>query len=469
MLDPDQGPAERHDCLKVILRSGEHLLSLLNDILDLSKIEAGRLEIERITCSPVEIANDMATLIRRRAKLKKLTFSLRYEGAIPRAISSDPTRIRQVLLNLLGNAVKFTEAGGVTLLVSTTAGDRPTLRFAVSDTGPGLSAESRENLFQSFFQADTSTTRRYGGTGLGLSISQRLARMLGGGIEVASAPGEGSTFTFSLPIDAAAEAQPVEQPLASVEESQFRLRAIAPQLEGCRVLLAEDSPDNQRLISFILKKAGAEVVLADNGQIACAKALEAMASPEPFDVILMDMQMPVMDGYAAASYLRAHRYPGRVIALTAHTMDGDRERCIEAGCNDYAAKPIDRQNLVSAIHAHWHRRGPGTSRITNSVDRGWLVSPLAEDPDFVALVANFVNDLPTRVAAIERALAEDDRKQLHTIAHQLKGVAAGYGFPAISDQAKAVMELVKTAADRERIGMAVHQLVSRCRRAKAGK
>ncbi len=353
---------ENIEAVKTIRRNGEHLLALINDILDLSKIEANKLEVECIRCSPLQIVADVASLMRFRAREKNLTLELESQGIMPRWIQTDPTRLRQVLINLIGNAIKFTEIGHIRLVSRLDMDDpkQPRIQFEVIDTGIGMTPEQVAKVFQPFTQADTSTTRRFGGTGLGLSISKRLAAMLGGDITVESQPGKGSTFRLTVAtgnFDLADLTNVSDSP--NGQEPPKKTDVKNTPLD-CRVLLAEDGPDNQRLISFILKKAGAEVTVAENGQVALDAALAAQDEDHPFDVILMDMQMPVLDGYAATRELRAKGYVGPIIALTAHAMSSDRGKCLDAGCDDYAQKPIDRAKLLSLVNAY------ATSKATGS-------------------------------------------------------------------------------------------------------
>lgn len=337
-----------------IKKNGEYLIRLINDILDLSKIEAEKMDIEEITCSTQELLDNVYSLMNVRAAAKGLPLIFRAEGPIPQTICTDPTRLRQILINTLGNAIKFTETGSVQLIarLEHEAGQSPLLRFDVVDTGIGITDQQLKLLFEPFTQADESMTRKFGGTGLGLTISKRLSELLGGGITVTSKQGEGSTFTIRISTGCLADIPLIETTIPQHDHSiAERPRETLPTnaLQGQRVLLTEDGPDNQKLISFILQKYGADVTLAGNGQISLDLAMEAWKEDSPFDVILMDMQMPVMDGYTASKKLREAGYQGPIIALTAHAMNGDRQKCIEAGCDDYLTKPIDRRLLVKAI------------------------------------------------------------------------------------------------------------------------
>ncbi len=353
----EDAPPERIEAVHTIKRNGEYLVSIINDILDLSKIEARKMVVERITCFPREIVADVASLVRVPADAKGLPVFVEYVGSVPETIQTDPTRLRQILLNLLANAVKFSEVGDVRLIIrGSDERGRPTIEFDVVDTGIGMTEEQVAGLFRAFVQADTSTTREFGGTGLGLTISKRLAGMLGGDVCVVETEvGVGTRFRATISagplagvrmlddFGSAGRAAPDTAPIAVADESD---------LEARRILLAEDGPDNQRLISHVLRKVGAEVVVAENGKVAVDAALAARGEGKPFDVILMDIQMPVMDGYEAVRCLRDKSYTGRIIALTAHAMTGDRQKCLDAGCDDYATKPIDRKKLIDTIKAH---------------------------------------------------------------------------------------------------------------------
>jgi PAS domain S-box-containing protein len=341
--------AEARDAVGTIQRNGEHLLTIINDILDISKIEAERVQLEQLTVDPLDLLREVLDLMRVRGSAKGLACNVRVTGFVPPRIVTDPTRLRQVLINLIGNAIKFTATGSVTVNVGLDEADpaRQRLYFDVVDTGIGLSDEQITHLFKPFVQADNSMTRRFGGTGLGLTISQRFAQMLGGDIAVTSDPGTGSTFRFTI---ATGDWQKivVDEPKAIALPS-----ASAPgaQLAGRHFLLAEDGPDNQRIISFMLKKAGATVTVVDNGQLA----VDTIAAGTHFDAILLDMQMPVLDGYEAAAGLRQLGFTRPIIALTAHAMRGDREKCLAAGCDDYSTKPLKRDAFLALLAAQLER------------------------------------------------------------------------------------------------------------------
>ncbi|RMF82679.1 MAG: response regulator [Planctomycetota bacterium] len=363
LRDTSLSEQQREDALKTIERNGRHLLDVINDILDISKIEAGQLKIEMLDTSLVELICEVESLLRPRATEKGLGFNVCYETPVPHMLRTDPTRVRQILINLIGNAIKFTYEGRIDLRIAFEREPQPArIRFQVIDTGVGIPPEQLNTIFSPFTQADESMSRRFGGTGLGLTITRRLARMLGGDVTVKSTPGEGSIFEIAIVAEVVGNAPLIKpdasgqlmSPDTSTSEKKAD-QAVLPTLD-CKILLAEDGPDNQRLITFILKKAGAEVELAENGQLAVEAAKAHAERGEPFDVILMDMQMPVMDGYTATRTLRDAGFETPIIAVTAHAMTGDRERCLAAGCTDFTTKPIDRKQLIQLVYEYSTQR-----------------------------------------------------------------------------------------------------------------
>ncbi|MBN2024449.1 MAG: response regulator [Pirellulales bacterium] len=369
LLDAHVSEADRLDAVRTIQRNGEHLLEVLNDILDLSKIESGKMMIERIDCSAAEVVADVETLMRDRARRKNLALEVVCRRPVPRVIHTDPTRLRQILINLVGNAVKFTERGVVRLSVDVADADDkgPMLLFEVTDTGIGMTPEQIGRLFTRFAQADAATTRRFGGTGLGLVICRRLLDELGGRIAVESQPGEGSAFRVWLPtgVDRNVEQVDYLDVLHARERGGLRprKRSDAPSIAGARVLVAEDAPDNQRLVGAILGRAGVEVTLVDTGLAARDAALAARQAGRPFDVVLMDMQMPEMDGYEATRQLRRQGYAGPIIALTAHALEGECQKCLDAGCDAYARKPITKDRLLGLVAQFVHRAAAKAGRV----------------------------------------------------------------------------------------------------------
>ena len=363
LLENDLGlkdrSSEAENAIQTIRNNANHLLVIINDILDMSKIESGQMCVETIATSPLQIIREVVNLVLPRALGKGINIVVGSKTPVPNRIESDPTRLRQILLNVIGNAIKFTEIGQIEILLDCDI-EAEQLRFHISDSGVGMTPEVRDEIakFAPFSQGDSSTTRRFGGSGLGLRISNSLAVLLGGGMSVQSEIDCGSTFTVSISTGSLDDVQFVSENEASHCDSettdQEPVADECQSLHGIRILLAEDGPDNQRMISFLLRKAGAEVQLAENGKIALEKAIDAASRGCPFDVILMDMQMPIMDGYTAVKRLRSEQHQVVTIALTAHALNGDREKCLSAGCNDYATKPIDRKQLIQMIH-RWTR------------------------------------------------------------------------------------------------------------------
>jgi signal transduction histidine kinase/CheY-like chemotaxis protein len=340
----------REDALRTIRRNGEHLLGVINDILDISKIEAGRMTVESIPCSPTRIVEDLVLMMRPRAEAQGIDFSVHYEGALPPVMRSDPVRLRQILVNLVGNAIKFTSNGSVKLIVGYSASPRPELTFDVFDTGVGMYPEQVERIFSPFAQGDASTTRKFGGTGLGLAISRSLAKLLCSDVAlVSSSPGVGSHFRLRVWGGLASSDSPMRPDSVAEQRVKSGISSYSHPLAGCQILLAEDGVDNQRLISYVLKRAGALLEIVDNGEKAVQAIEAARLEGRRIDIVLMDMQMPILDGYQATERLRAAGFAAPIIALTAHAMSDDREKCLAAGCTEYLSKPIDRRALVATL------------------------------------------------------------------------------------------------------------------------
>lgn len=358
ILDSAGEPGEV-EAARTIKVNGEFLINLITDILDLSSIESDQLQVDLASCSPHAVLNKVSTLMTLQANAKKLKFSYQIEGAIPKIIQTDATRLSQILINLTGNAVKFTESGSIEIKVRLLNEQQdPQLRFDIIDTGIGIDEQYAQMLFQPFTQADGSMTRKHGGTGLGLAISKRLVELLGGEISVSSQPGKGSTFSFTIKTGSLENVPLIEgnnAPVSKKKKTSSKRDPLSDSpLRNLHILVTEDGIDNQRLISFILKKAGAKVSLAENGQIAIDQVTAAIQDGAPFDAILMDMQMPVLDGYSATQQLRDMDFHGPIIALTAHALSGDRQKCIDAGCDDYLSKPIDRRKLIDVVASYLH-------------------------------------------------------------------------------------------------------------------
>lgn len=354
LLDPQESASAHSEYGEILKRNSKHLVTILNDMLDLSKIDAGHMPIEQVACSPAQKVIDVTELMRPRAEAKGLSLEVDFLTPVPRVIYSDPLRVKQILMNLVSNAIKFTDSGSVLVRVTClehTGGASATLQYEVIDTGIGISEATLGKLFKPFGQAEDSTARKYGGTGLGLTISRKLARMLGGDITVASREGAGSTFTLTLD---SGEISNIERDLTPWESLQHLTTEAGRQqtkrymLAG-RALVVDDMPDNRKLASHLLSKSGMEVEQAVNGQEALDAVNQAAERGKPFDLVLLDMQMPVMDGFDAASGMRQRGHDSLpIIALTACALREEVDRALASGCDEIARKPIDRDALFEA-------------------------------------------------------------------------------------------------------------------------
>jgi signal transduction histidine kinase/DNA-binding response OmpR family regulator len=461
MLDPDQTRSDRQDCLQVIRRNGAHLLDLINDILDLSKIEADKMTVERITVDLRELVAEVASLTRPRVVEKGLKFELNFSDPIPKTIRTDPLRLKQVMVNLLGNAVKFTASGRICLNIScsTSIDDNSNrIRFSIVDTGIGIEQEHMSRLFQSFSQADESMTRRFGGTGLGLTISKKLTRLLGGDITVQSTIGVGTTFTSEIDPGPLKNVEMLYGVTESVIVPQIKPQQSMQIKLNARILFAEDGIDNQRLISAYLRKAGADVTIAPNGKVA----VDLMCK-EQFDLVLMDMQMPVLDGYGAASKLREMGFKHPIIALTAHAMAEDRAKCIAAGCTDYLTKPIERDRLLNTVASYLSNSQQSSTPAptpSSSSSVGTYESEFASDPEMKDLVDEYVQRLPEEVSKLIALLQAQQIEPLRRVAHQLKGSGGGYGFGKITELAAVADKSIKESAPIDRLRTEIDSLIS---------
>lgn len=349
------------DAARTIRRNGDYLLELVNDILDLSKIEADRLEIRAAEYDLLEIIEDVADLMEFRAQENGMPLHVRFDSPVPKTIRTDRTRLRQILVNLLGNAIKFTEEGSVELVISCEPGcdsddKNGTLKFQVVDTGIGMSSQTQAKLFEPFSQADFDVTQRFGGTGLGLSISKRLADRLGGTLSVSSELGKGSTFSLQLKLDGPCDEQNLVD-AAATPASDDHLQQPNPQLD-CHILIADDRRDVWRVCKYFLEEAGATVDIAEDGQQALELVTKAKQLNRPYDLVLMDMQMPIITGYEATRELRQQGFDAPIIALTAGAMKRDREKCMDAGCTDYFAKPVDGRKLLKVVASYTNGQVP---------------------------------------------------------------------------------------------------------------
>jgi PAS domain S-box-containing protein len=428
--------AEQDNYVQIFRRAGDNLLNLINDILDLSKVEASQLELERTGFSLDDLLEKVREMAAVRAQEKGLALVCEIAPEVPNERVGDPTRLRQVLLNLLGNAIKFTESGEVALRVTPDA-DAPgagALRFTISDTGIGIPDEMLGAVFERFTQADSSTTRRYGGSGLGLTISKRLVELMGGCIRVESGLGKGSVFSFSVPLE--------------IRSTGVR-RAAMPVDGGfgdpppaLHILLVEDSPDNRTITMAYLRNTPHQIEIAENGALAYDRFTSGH-----YDLVLMDRQMPVLDGLAATRAIRQweqaqHRAPTPIIALTASALKGDREKFVAAGCTAYLTKPIKQDVLLQAIREH-SIVVPARSMKTGSAKDPIRVPA---NPAFADLIPGFLQNRRRDVIAMLEALGRDDFDTVAHLGHGMKGAGGSWGFQAITDIG-AALERAAASAD----------------------
>jgi signal transduction histidine kinase/CheY-like chemotaxis protein/HPt (histidine-containing phosphotransfer) domain-containing protein len=462
---------ERLDYLKTIRNSGKHLLQLLNDVLDISKIEAGQLQVENLASSPHQLLAEVISVLRVPARQKGIRLDYRWESEIPETIQTDPHRLKQLLMNLVNNAIKFTEEGSVLVVaaVTTTEGGSK-LRVEVRDTGIGIAQDQLHNIFQPFVQADASVTRKHGGTGLGLAISYRIALALGGALTVKSTIGQGSVFTATVDAGDLSHVAMRSRP-PETEASDVSHHKSGPlSLKGVNILLVDDGETNRKLINLFLTRSGATVQSAENGALALHAAERGQ-----FDIVLMDIQMPVMDGYTATRRLRDNGYDRPIIALTAHAMKGDKEKCEAAGCDAYLSKPVNMDDLVRTIRGALqklpaqqspspvkqleHGRVAGnvagtavTEQASPSIDvmqRKMRSTLPTDDAAIREIVLEFVDSISTRLDAMSEALAAENYDELARLAHALKGSGGTAGFGCFTQPAARIEHLAKQLLPEE--------------------
>ena len=426
---------EQSNYVQIFRRAGDNLLNLVNDILDLSKVEASQLELERTGFSLNDLLEKVREMVAVPAREKGLALVCEIAPEVPGDLIGDPTRLRQVLLNLLGNAIKFTESGEVALRVMPDADSSApgALRFTISDTGIGIPDEKLGAVFERFTQADSSTTRRYGGSGLGLTISKRLVELMGGRIWVESGVGKGSVFSFAVPLELwAGAARRVPVPVGSTQE--------AP-LPALHILLVEDSPDNRTITLAYLRDTPYLVEIAENGAVAYEKFTAGH-----YDLVLMDRQMPVMDGLTATRAIRewelaTHRPPTPIIALTAAALKGDQEKCVAAGCTAYLTKPIKQEVLLQAIKEH----SPVAAASSKEESSGADAILVRVDPKFADLIPGFLQNRRQDVIAMLDALNRGDFETVESLGHGMRGAGGSWGFQTITDIGAALEQAGESA------------------------
>jgi PAS domain S-box-containing protein len=473
----DARDAQRH--LDTILGSGKHLLALINDILDLSKVEAGRLEIERVPCAVHEVVNEVVAIMRVRADEKRIALDVSYPEPLPATMQTDPSRLRQIVTNLVGNALKFTSQGGVTVSVRMVHdGVAPRVAIDVRDSGIGIAPGKLEAIFEPFVQAEASTTRQYGGTGLGLAISRRFARALGGDITASSEPGRGSSFHVRLdagPLEGIAWLAP--QALARAQTARVADSGRRWAFDGQRVLVVDDGRENRELVRVVLEGAGLQVIEAENGAVA----LERVAAEQPA-LVLMDMQMPVMDGLSATRHLRDGGCALPVLALTANAMKGFEKELDASGFSGFLTKPVDIDALLLELAQRLGGRevqsaavpqAPSSKEATTAHTRGGdrsatldaepIVSRLAHHPRLARVARNFCQTLPSKLQAMQEALAGRRFKELAELAHWLKGAGGTVGYDVLFEPAREFELLARAGrvAEAERSLREIQALAAR--------
>ena len=451
---PRRAAGDQEAWMKGLRRGSDHLLALVNDILDLSKIEAGKMQVSLAPQSPLQIARQVVQLMRPQAKEKMLYLSLEMAGNLPRSIATDEVRLRQILVNLVGNAVKFTDTGGITIKMRMRKQTKESARLEISvkDTGIGIPEEQLSDIFSPFTQA---SEQLHEGTGLGLDISVRMAELLDGQLSVQSTPGKGSVFTLGLNVGPMAKLDMVEpSELAQTPDPSLAANGSAEMdlcFDGRRLLVVDDGRDNQRILRFLLEEAGAQVDVAEDGK----QALDAVACSEPaYDLILMDVQMPIMDGYEATAELRRRGFHSPIIAITAYALARDLKRCLAAGCNDFVTKPLVPGQLMRTLQRWMGEEVPSPPSVGFSKGSG-----PGREQRFRELVKGFVAGIPKKISAIENARATGDEESLRTQVHQIKGSAGSYGFPNVSNCARRCQELLRSQTDSDAARSQVEELL----------
>lgn len=465
---------DKRKYLNTIYSSGSHLLELINDILDLSKVEAGRMDVEKVRCQPHVIIGEVVHVLGVKAREKGISLDLEAGNPIPETIYSDPSRLRQIITNLTGNAIKFTDRGAVNIrLELKQRGDRPQLVIRVIDSGVGIDRNKLEDIFDPFVQADTSITRRFGGTGLGLAISKRFAKALGGDIRVTSAPDQGSEFTVTIdtgPLDGVRYIQPgdLQASLACVETEQQQRW----QFPTARILVVDDGAENRDLVKLVLQQTGLQVDEAENGAICLD-----MAARHEYQAILMDVQMPVMDGFTAAGKLLEQGFTAPLIAMTGNAMKGFETECLQAGYSHYMTKPIDINVMMRLLadllggksvvqKASEPPSEPVTQQLAESDEmqsREPLVSRLAHDKRFHSVIARFVDKFHSQFELMTAAWRQQDFAELARLAHWLKGSGGTVGFDEFTKPAEALERFAKedNRTKVDRIMQDLQQLATR--------
>jgi PAS domain S-box-containing protein len=437
---------EQRECVQIFRKAGGQLLGLINDILDLSKVESGQLLLECVEFDLGEVLSSTIDMMANRAQQKGLELTLHIDPEISTVLVGDPDRLRQVLINLIGNAIKFTEKGEVIVRVEPDPenSNASALRFAVCDTGIGLPEEAHESIFAPYAQVDTSTTRKFGGTGLGLAISRLIIELMQGRIWVESSIGTGSTFYFTAQFAAEPKSSNLVRASSVEDHSAAPARIVTARAEALRILLAEDSSDNLVLIKSYLRTGGYEVEVACNGAVAVE-----MVTTGSYDLVLMDVQMPVMDGYSATRKIRQWETenqlaPVPILALTAHALPEEVIKSLDAGCTAHLTKPIRRAKLIDAIEQHAPVSGSDDAVV---VSKDPVVA--SKDTSLATLIPGFLLNRRHDIDAIATALELSDYAKVKTLGHNMKGSGAGYGFARISEIGASLEQAAERRAAEE--------------------
>jgi len=452
------------DYLSTAKSSGNALIGIINDILDISKIEAGKMSVEIRDCCLNELLSNINSITQTKMAEKGVEFKTIFDCPVPRQIRSDPTRLRQCLVNLIGNASKFTKTGHIHVHVSVQNDEKdPNIRFDVEDTGIGIPHNKQEAIFDSFGQADGSTTRKFGGTGLGLTITKELAKLLGGSISLTSEPGKGSTFSLIIPAGVDIESQSLIAELERDTSNNERTKMSDIKLSG-KILVAEDDKVNQMVIQAMLKKAGFQVTMANDGREAVEKACS-----ESFDIILMDINMPNMNGCEATRALRKKGFTLPILALTASVLKSELDECIEAGCDEHLCKPIDRPKLFETLEKYLSSaddsvsneiddvkaqgeelneeisepaspEAPATEEtenlsFENVIDWENLVDRIGDEELACEIAEAWLVSTPESIVTLSKAIKQKDAEQIRFLSHTLKGSSAAISAKPMSEAA----------------------------------
>lgn len=456
----DESERKRH--LETVYSSGKHLLNLINDILDLSKVESGKFELEHIECDPYRVVQEVVRVLGVKAREKDIGLTLAIEGTVPERVVSDPGRIRQIATNLIGNAIKFTDNGCVEVFIRVAESNQSRVfEFDVKDSGVGMSEQALEKIFEAFVQADSSVTRQFGGTGLGLSISRDFARAMGGDISVESVLGQGSVFKVRLVVEEVASVAWVSgDELLEADTVEVASDGQVWCFSGSRVLVVDDGTDNRELIKLVLRDYNLKVDEAENGLLALQ-----MTRENDYDVVLMDVQMPVMDGFTAVTKMREAGMEQPIVALTANAMKGFELTCFEAGYSDYFTKPVDIDRLIEKLASlldatlvdaepgapeEEFAKAPTAQQPLPEQDNSPLVSSLlGRNERFAKLAEQFTGRLKDKLQEMDGVLAAGNMNDLADLAHWLKGAGGTVGFDIFTEPAACLEEAAKASDSNE--------------------